>query len=90
MSHTIWKFKVEPHGRIVLPKDAKILSINVQQGEPHIWALVDPDEPKGERQFYIVATDEKFDSTDLDYLGSFHGVEGWMVFHLFEKQQEDV
>lgn len=85
----IYKYQILPDARIQgleLPKGATILSVEVQDGLPHIWCLVDPDAPKEIRRFHMVATGRRFDTTGLTYIGAFHGVQGWMVFHLFEQR----
>lgn len=81
---TIWKFPVKPDATIAMPVGAKILSVAMQGDQPCIWAMVDPDAPKEHRRFKTIPTGSDFDPEGLTYLGSFHGVEGWMVFHLFE------
>jgi hypothetical protein len=76
----IYKYEVSPEG-------AQILSVSVQDGEPYIWALVDPGAPKEEHHFKILPTGMPFDPDGLTYIGSFHGVGAWMVLHLFAVSQ---
>ncbi len=90
MNKTIYKYPVQldavqSNASIDLPVGAHILSVAVQgQKTLCVWALVDPEAPKDTRRFRIIATGERFDPTGMTYIGTFHGVAGWMVFHLFE------
>ena len=39
---TIWKWTLQPETTIDMPHGAKLLAVQEQRGEPHLWALVDP------------------------------------------------
>jgi hypothetical protein len=71
---------------LTLPKGAHILSVHTQHAQCQLWAMVDPEAGNEERSFRIVATGESFNPEGLTYIGTWHGVEGWMVFHLFEQK----
>lgn len=45
-----------PHVVIEMPDKAKIISVQVQDGLPTIWASIDTDEKIIKRQFYIYGT----------------------------------
>lgn len=77
----IWKFKVS-NGIIQMPADATILTVQNQDGDPHIWALVDPAKEMDARMFTIVGTGQPFDDTNTKYIGTFQ--DGPFVWHLFE------
>ena len=80
---TIWKYPmISSLAKIHMPAEAEILSVQVQNGCPHIWALVDTDNPPTERMFEVVVTggDVKHSS---EYLGTFQN--DWFVGHLFER-----
>jgi hypothetical protein len=81
----IWKFEIKPDATISMPVGAEILSVAVQNNQPCVWAMVDPDAPRENRSFKTVPTGADFDTRSLKYVGSFHDEEGWMVFHLFEE-----
>ena len=88
MEKRIYKYRLQVSARTIelsLPKDARILSVGVQEGHCHIWALVDAEAPKETRLFRTIATGEAFTPDGLTYIGTFHDVESWMVFHLFEE-----
>jgi hypothetical protein len=76
----IWKFKV--NGIIQMPADATILAVQSQNGEPHIWALVNPENKMDARMFTIVRTGQLFEDEGTDYIGTFQDEQ--FVWHLFE------
>ena len=71
---------------LALPKNAKILSVQVQWGEPKIWALVDPEEPLLLRKFFFGSTEgsipTSYTKDALVFIGTIQL--GAFVFHLFE------
>ncbi len=71
---------------IIMPKDAKVLTVQVQNGTPCIWAAVDPSQMYLEpRTFRIVGTGHEFEDVIVDgYVGTFQMYDGKLVFHLFE------
>lgn len=69
-----------------LPRNAKILHVSEQHGEPELvlWALVDPKQEKIEREFYIYGTGSEIKNVHyLSYIGT--SVGNVYVCHLFEK-----
>jgi hypothetical protein len=81
----VWKFPVNPgHTGIEMPADARVLCVQTQHGQPFIWALVRPDQPKKLRHFLLVGTGYQFDLRDVNYVGTFQLDDGNLVFHLFE------
>ncbi len=80
----IYKYLISPDSSIMMPVGAKVLCVGVQRDETYLWAMVDPDAPGEERHFRAIPTGQQFDPTGMEYVGTFHGVEGWTVFHLFE------
>ena len=86
---TIWKFelKVEDIQRLEMPKDAKILCVQVKQGTPCLWAEVDSSAPKEERAIEIFGTGHEifYDmGIDREYISTFQMHEGALVFHAYE------
>ena len=81
----IYKYAILPTSPTKMPKGARILNCGVQTEQPFVWALVNPVAPMETRNLRIFATGESFDPTGLTYIGTFHGIGGWMVFHLFEE-----
>lgn len=50
---TIYKYEFETKDlfRVQMPRGAKIISVQTQNGTPCMWAIVDPSEYKTERIF---------------------------------------
>ena len=85
----IWKYNLQPSKRHVLymPRGAQILGVQLQNGEPVIWALVDPDQDLEERALYLAWTGEALPQDKLSYIGTFQA--DTTVWHLFERTQEN-
>jgi hypothetical protein len=73
---------------ISMPNHAKILCVQLQEGKPYIWALVDDSELR-DRHFRIIWTgnpivedDEQIDF--VDYIGTIQMLDGALVLHLFD------
>ena len=84
---SIWKFPLDimDEQKVFMPEDSLILSVQVQNGVPCIWAMVDTGKPKIDRTFVIVGTGQLCDMDSLEFIGTFQMFEGNLVFHLFEK-----
>lgn len=71
---TIWKFPLEVRDRqtIAMPAGGRVLSVQVQQDQLCLWALVDPAERVENRTVRIVGTGNPFEGTEdgLDYVGT--------------------
>lgn len=87
-TRTVFKYGLKPGlQRIRMPKGARILCVQAQRGEPHLWALVDVSKEEEARVFQVFATGEPI-AEDMgqswDYLGTFQLEGGVLVFHAFE------
>lgn len=80
---TIYKYALSPDGRIVLPIDAKILSIQSQNGEPVLWALVDPSNNNVLRKLRVYGTGHTCGSLAEKFIATVQL--GELVFHFFEE-----
>lgn len=93
MNKTIWKFElaIDNKNIISMPKGAEILSVQLQNNKPCIWALVNPDEPdKEERHFEMFGTGHPVPcdmGVDRKFLGTLQPVEMYVsfAFHVFER-----
>lgn len=90
MQKTIYKYQLDIEDKqfIVLPKEAEILSVQVQNSIPCLWALVDPKEEHEERTFEIFGTGHPvhYDmGVERKFIGTFQMRSGALVFHLFER-----
>lgn len=85
-SRTVYKYPVtlDDAFALQLPRGAQLLTVQVQRGEPVLWALVDPGAPDETRTFRLAGTGHRIDDADLlTYVGTFQLHGGALVFHLF-------
>lgn len=82
----IYRYELEPNQGIDMPVGAKILCVQVKDGRPNLWALVDEAETRTVRRNFVVhTTGELFAPGNEVYLGTFQIKDGiTMVFHIFE------
>jgi hypothetical protein len=73
MSTVIFKYPFEVAGmfQIPMPKGAEILAVQLQGGQPCIWARVDPKAPRVLRQFWVLGTGHPMPEDPGDYVGTF-------------------
>lgn len=84
---TVYKYPLLPIGDNIvlsLPAGATVLSVQVQHGEPCVWALVDTDAPLVKRSFRLAGTGHPLPNAPLAHLGTFQLEGGSLVFHLLE------
>lgn len=81
----IYKYSIPVDDEIVIkmPKDAKVLTVQMQKSEPCIWILCDPNNEIVERRFYLYGTGMTVSHSET-YIGTFQMLNGGLVFHLFE------
>lgn len=60
---------------------AKILTVGIKDGTPHLWMLMDTDAPKTERTVRLIFTGELCDYAGEDYVGTF--INEGLVYHVF-------
>ncbi len=87
MSQVIFKypFPVSDVINLDIPKGAYILTVQVQNEIPCIWALVDPEAPTESRGFRCFGTGHPIDVEihNTSYIGTFQLLGGSFVGHLF-------
>jgi hypothetical protein len=86
---TIWKYKLDIIGcrNISMPIGAEILTVQVQDGGPCLWALVDPKAETEIRTIEMFGTGHPVLSdmgTSRKYISTFQMHGGELVFHVFE------
>ena len=84
MTTTIFKYALNL-GRTVLdlPNGAKVLTVQMQQDTPCMWAQVDTEQAKFPHAFNAYATGEVMPDNPGQYVGTFE-MNGALVFHLFK------
>jgi hypothetical protein len=85
---TIWKYRLQliDEQVIAMPSGAHILTIQMQNGSPHIWALVNPEKPETPRHFATYGTGHEVSAASQagDFIGTYQLINGGLVFHVFE------
>ena len=82
---SIWKYELVNTDvqSVDMPLGAEILTVQMQNGKPHIWCLVNEKEEKAFRKIRIICTGESIKSHFTGkYIGSYQ--DGVYVFHLFD------
>jgi hypothetical protein len=83
---TIWKFTFPINNAVVIemPANARILHVECQDGQPCLWALVDPKAQRVSRVFHIFGTGHEIDEAQLatlEFIATFQQTP--FVWHLF-------
>ena len=82
----IWKYRLGTSvENIKMPRDAKILSVEVQYDSIAIWAIVDPEEILVVRNFLVIGTGHFLEEElfDFPFIGTV--LLGTFVFHIFDE-----
>ena len=84
----VWKFVLPPPNDFVtleMPIDAEPLCVQVQAGQPCLWARVHPKADTELRSFRWAGTGHHMDDENVGrYVGSWQEAGGALVWHLFE------
>ena len=81
-----YQMPIEDEFAIPMPAGAKVLHVDVQNGMPHIWALVDPANDLRAYNFCVRGTGHPFRGNEGDHVGTVMLHAGALVFHVFEAQ----
>jgi hypothetical protein len=90
----IWKYNLQASAdrqELLMPKGAKILTIQPQYENLCLWALCDEEEERKESR--IIATYETghpISGTPGEYIGTYQMYGGFGIFHVFDKGVENV
>jgi hypothetical protein len=81
---TIWKFtlKTTDEQVIEMPRGAKLLTVQMQDNRPQLWALVDSVKPNEQRTIATFGTGNP--AEDGEYIGTYQMRGGELVFHVFD------
>lgn len=86
---SVHKFTIsEPVTRCDVRREARVLCVQTQDNNPCIWFEVNPDAPDERRDFIAVPTGGEVEPGAV-YVGTAHGIGGWMVFHIYERPSCD-
>jgi len=78
-----YTFSISDRFEFFLPEGAEILSVQLQRGQPTMWAKVDTEASMETRIFYVLGTGHPFPSTPFKHIASFQ--QDIFVWHLFEE-----
>lgn len=67
---------------VIMPREARILKIDMQNDKVVVWAIVDTDRLDATRRINIVGTGHKITFDTKNYIGTFYA--GTFVFHAFD------
>lgn len=87
----IWKYAVEVKDEfdVEMPAGGRVLSVQVQDGTPCVWVLVEPENAVARRWFSLRGTGHPTDGMDgAEFVGTFQLRGGALVFHLFNRGYE--
>lgn len=87
MAERVYKYELQPDITLELPRGAEVLCVANQDNKVCMWAKVEAREgySRALRRFMAFGTGHALpEMTEMKYVGTVHGVEGWMVFHVFE------
>ena len=81
----IWKerLKITDEQKILVPKDAKILTVQEQRERLQIWFLCDETKPKELRRIAIYGTRNPMPNEPGEYIGTVQMNQGTSVWHVF-------
>lgn len=84
--NTIYKYQLQPgRNEFRMPVHAQVLAVQLQYGNPCMWAKVDPAAEQEDRTFDIYGTGHEMpDDPRLMYVGTFQMESGALVWHVFE------
>lgn len=85
MNRIIYKYQINVTdvNTVLMPEGAEVLTVQMQDAVPCIWAMVDLDKPRVERFFGILGTGNPVpDDFKGKYIGTFQ--ERIFVWHLYE------
>jgi len=81
----IYKFNLRP-GRTVLdlPLEARPLTVQMQNGDPCMWVLLNPSQPTVRRIFDVYGTGHDMPDIPGHYVATFQMDGGAMVWRVFD------
>lgn len=86
---TIYKYPapIDDEIKVLMHNGAQPLCVQIQHGEPTLWALVDTDDELTMRTFHWRGTGHPADNLGR-YVGTIQQAGGSLIFHLFEAPRD--
>lgn len=88
MRTQVYKYELKPGpNKLSLPSGAELLCVGLQEDKVYLWARVAADEftMDEDRLISLYGTGHEIKDVAFKYIGTVHGVQGWMVWHAFEE-----
>jgi len=80
-----WELQLTDEQVLWLPKGSKLLTVQMQNGRPKLWAICDPNAVLQEpRRIGIYGTGNPIPEDPGIYIATFQMHNGDLVFHVFE------
>lgn len=81
-----WRLNTTDIQEIEVPEGFVPLCVQVQDGDPFLWAQVEPTAPKTLVSIRIVGTGHAYNPEEIGrYIGTYQLMGGSLVFHVFIK-----
>lgn len=82
----VFKFPLEmsDEQKVLMPVGAKVLTVQMQNGKPCLWAECNPDAECVYRTFLVRGTGHPIDEIEKEYIGTIQLYGGSLVLHVFE------
>jgi hypothetical protein len=81
-----WTLAITDRQNLYMPVGAKLLTVQMQNEMPQLWALCNPEAPKETRTFNIIGTGNPIQNDPGQYIATFQINSGMLVFHVFESK----
>lgn len=77
---------IDNYFELNMPKESKVLTVDIQNNAPQLWALVDPEKSTEKRRFRFVGTGHPIEEEleNLTFISTFQMDGGALIFHIFE------
>lgn len=90
MAKKIYKYNLAINDeQVIYIPLVKILTVQMQNGSPKLWAIVDENVVEIPVQIYIFGTGHELPEIDLNYISSFKSVGDMFIFHVFYEKIEN-
>lgn len=90
-TQTIWKYTLDTvdYQELSMPAGAEILTVQVQNFQPCLWAKVDPHAALEMRGIITHGTGHPVNPEADRYIGTYQISGGSFIFHVFERAAAD-
>ena len=87
MHNTIykWSLKIQDKQTLHIPADSNWLDVQVQQGQPCIWARVDGDSKLITVTIRTFGTGHDLPNVAMSYLGTYQTHDGELIWHVYQE-----